>query len=312
MKKLLAIAVAASSFVFTTTSASAAVATPTWQTANSVATGDQDGPSIATNRNGYVAVVWEDDRDTTNAADDAHSEIFLRLFRNGTAVYEVKLSAGGSGVTTWRHLHPDVGLDDKGNAVVVWADDPDGKGYYNVPYRVVNTSGTVTASGNANSSSTGQQINPRVAVDPDGAPAGGAVAFTVVWEDIQTGAQAMAKAAGFTGPTTRAGRSRLHRRPVSTTTRMSPFQPPVTQSWCGTKTATRSTTSAWSGWPGATARSASRVVRRTQTEAGSKRTRRWPPTSTATSPSPGNPTTPAPRARGCARSTRRAIRASPT
>jgi hypothetical protein len=97
-----------------------------------------------------------------------------------------------------------VGLDDKGNAVVVWADDPDGNGYYNIPYRVVNTAGTVTASGNANSSSTGQQINPRVAVDPDGAPTGGAVAFTVVWEDIQTGAQAMAKAAGFTGPTTRA------------------------------------------------------------------------------------------------------------
>jgi hypothetical protein len=205
MKKLLAIAVAASSFVFTATSATAVVATPTWQTANSVATGDQDGPSVATNRNGYVAVVWEDDRDTTDATDDAHSEIFLRLFRNGTAVYEVKLSGGGSsGVTNWRHRHPDVGLDDKGNAVVVWADDPDGNGYYNVPYRVVNTSGTVTASGNANSSSTGQQINPRVAVDPDGAPAGGAVAFTVVWEDTQTGAQAMVKAAGFTGPTTRA------------------------------------------------------------------------------------------------------------
>ncbi|TDU83614.1 hypothetical protein EV138_6078 [Kribbella voronezhensis] len=205
MKKLIALAVVASSAVFTATNASAAVATPTWQTANSVATGDQDTPSIATNRNGYVAVVWEDDRDSTDATDNAHSEIFLRMFHNGTATYEVKLSAGGSsGVTNWRHLHPDVGLDDKGNAVVVWADDPDGNGYYNIPYRVVNTAGTVTASGNANSSSTGQQINPRVAVDPDGAPSGAAVAFTVVWEDIQTGAQAMVKAAGFTGPTTRA------------------------------------------------------------------------------------------------------------
>ncbi|MDX6252675.1 MAG: hypothetical protein QOF10_6035 [Kribbellaceae bacterium] len=205
-KKLLALAVlSASSFGFTATSATAAPAAPTWQTANSVATGDQDGSSVATNRNGYVAVVWEDDRDTTDATDNAHSEIYLRLFRNGAAVYEVKLSGGGSsGVTNWRHLHPDVGLDDKGNAVVVWSDDPDGNGFYNVPYRVVNTAGTVTASGNANSSSTGQQINPRVAVDPDGAPSGGAVAFTAVWEDIQTGAQAMVKAAGFTGPTTRA------------------------------------------------------------------------------------------------------------
>lgn len=175
MKKLFAIGAAASSLLLSATIATpaqAAVATPTWLTANSVATGDQDVPSIATNRNGYVAVVWEDDRDTTAATDNVHSDIFLRLFRNGTAVYEKKLSAGGSsGVTNWRHLHPDVGLDDKGNAVVVWADDPDGNGFYNVPYRVVNTAGTVTASGNANNSSTGQQINPRVAVDPDGAPA---------------------------------------------------------------------------------------------------------------------------------------------
>ncbi|ADB31727.1 hypothetical protein Kfla_2660 [Kribbella flavida DSM 17836] len=209
MKKLLAITLAAaSSIAFTATTATtagAALATPTWQTANSASTGDQDAPAIATNRTGYVAVVWEDDRDATGADDNAHSEIYLRLFRHGAAVYETKLSAaGGSGVTTWRHLQPDVGLDDKGNAVVVWADDPDGNGYYNIPYRVVNTAGTVTASGTANSSSTGQQTEPRVAVDPDGAPSGAAVAFSVVWEDLQTGAQPTIKAAGYTGPTTRA------------------------------------------------------------------------------------------------------------
>ncbi|RZU24310.1 hypothetical protein EV645_0270 [Kribbella rubisoli] len=181
------------------------VATPTWTTANSVATGDQDNASVAINRNGYVAVAWEDDRDTDNATDNVHSDIWVRLFHNGTAVYEKKLSAGGdSGVTTWRHLHPDVGLDDNGNAVVVWQDDPDGNGFYNIPYRVLNTAGTVTATGNANTSATGQQINPRVAVDPDGAPSTAAVAFSVVWEDIQTGTPATVKAAGYTGPTTRA------------------------------------------------------------------------------------------------------------
>ncbi|WBQ03275.1 hypothetical protein [Kribbella sp. CA-293567] len=208
-KKLVATAVAVPSLLvgFVTPAAHAAIATPIWSTANSVASGDQDAAAIATNRNGYVAVVWEDDRDSTDAADNTHSEIFLRLYRNGTALYEKKLSAaGGSGVTTWRHLHPDVGLDDKGNAVVVWADDPDGNGYYNVPYRVVNTAGTVTATGSANSNSDGQQRNPRVAVDPDGAPSSAAVAFTVVWEDLQTPAGALptVKAAGFTGPTTRA------------------------------------------------------------------------------------------------------------
>ncbi|TDC25262.1 hypothetical protein E1261_24530 [Kribbella albertanoniae] len=185
--------------------ASAHIAAPVWVAANSVSTGDQDAPSVAINRSGYVAVVWEDDRDTDNATDNVHSDIWLRLFRNGTAVYEKKLSAGGdSGVTNWRHLNPDVDLDEDGNAVVVWQDDPDGNGFYNIPYRVVNTAGTVTASGRANTSSDGQQINPRVAVDPDGAPVGGAVAFTAVWEDIQTGTPATAKAAGYTGPTTRA------------------------------------------------------------------------------------------------------------
>ncbi|MEU8075488.1 hypothetical protein AB0B31_08550 [Catellatospora citrea] len=177
----------------------------TWTTANSTATGDQDVSAVATNRSGHVAVVWEDDRDSTGPEDAAHSEIYLRLFRDGVAVYELKLSAGGTAGTAWRHLSPDVGLDDKGNAVVVWADDPDGNGFYNIPYRVVSPTGTVLGSGNANASATGQQIQPAVAVDPDGTPSSpSAVAFTVVWEDIQDPSPATVKAAGFTNVTTKA------------------------------------------------------------------------------------------------------------
>jgi len=203
MKELFAVLLAGSMTV--AVAGEPVVAAAQWQTANSTATGDQDVPSIAANRHGYVAVVWEDDRDTAAPENNDHSDIWLRLFRHGTAVYEVKLSAGGgTGVTTWRHLNPDVGLDDKGNAVVVWQDDPDGNGFYNIPYRVVSTAGAVTASGTANTSADGQQINPRVSVDPDGAPNGGAVAFTVVWEDIQGSNPATVKAAGYTGPTTRA------------------------------------------------------------------------------------------------------------
>ncbi len=308
-KKLFAAAVAV---LFTATIASpaahAAIAAPTWSTANSVSTGDQDAPAIATNRNGYVAVVWEDDRDTTAATDNAHSEIYLRLFRNGAAVYEKKLSAGGgSGVTNWRHLHPDVGLDDKGNAVVVWADDPDGNGYYNVPYRVVNTAGTVTASGSANSSSDGQQINPRVAVDPDGAPAGGAVAFSVVWEDIQTGAQAMVKAAGFTGPTTRAWEV------TASQTTGQHHNPDIAVSasgdalvvWNEDGDADAAYNVGWLGSRGRMARSCCPGVRRTPTSVGSRRTRRSPLTSTATSLSPGSRATPVLRAPGRAASTHR-------
>ncbi|MDQ7904468.1 hypothetical protein RB614_08015 [Phytohabitans sp. ZYX-F-186] len=177
----------------------------TWSTANSVATGDQDVPAIAANRNGQVAVVWEDDRDTTAPADDAHSEIFLRLFKDGTPVYEVKLSGGGTSGVAWKHVTPDVGLDDRGNAVVVWADDPDGNGYYNVPYRVVSPTGSVLASGRANASTDGQQVFPKVSVDPDGVPGStSAVAFTVVWEDIQGTNPATVRASGYTAATTKA------------------------------------------------------------------------------------------------------------
>ncbi|GAA4446265.1 hypothetical protein [Phytohabitans houttuyneae] len=177
----------------------------TWSAANSVATGDQDVPSIAANRNGHVAVVWEDDRDTTAPADDAHSEIFLRLYRNGTSVYELKLSGGGTSGVAWKHVTPDVGLDDRGNAVVVWADDPDGNGYYNVPYRVVSPTGTVLASGRANANTDGQQVFPKVSVDPDGVPGStSAVAFTVVWEDIQGTNPATVRAAGYTAAATKA------------------------------------------------------------------------------------------------------------
>lgn len=176
----------------------------TWVTANSVATGDQDYSAVAANRNGHVAVVWEDDRGTTNPADDAQTEIYLRLFKDGTSVYEKKLSAGGNG-SAWRHIRPDVGLDDKGNAVVVWADDADGNGYYDIPYRVVSPTGSVRASGRANATTAGQQIVPKVAVDPDGTPNNAsATAFTVVWEDIQSGSPARIRAAGYTNITTKA------------------------------------------------------------------------------------------------------------
>ncbi|WP_329100478.1 hypothetical protein OG792_18390 [Micromonospora sp. NBC_01699] len=185
--------------------ADVAAAEATWSAANSVATGDQDTPAIAANRNGRVAVVWEDDRDDTVPGDNLHSEIFLRVFNNGTAVYELKLSAGGTSGTAWKHINPDVGLDDRGNAVVVWSDDPDGNGYYNVPYRVVSPTGTVLASGRANASADGQQTWPRVAVDPDGvANNAAAVAFSVVWEDTQGTNPSTIRAAGYTNITTKA------------------------------------------------------------------------------------------------------------
>lgn len=204
-RSLLGAAVAGLVAVLAVVSPASAAGPTSWTTANSDSAGDQDTSAIAANRLGDVAVVWEDDRDTTAPDDDAHTDVWVRMFRNGVSAYEKKLSAGGTAGTAWRHLQPDVGLDDRGDAVVVWAEDPDGNGYYNITYRVLSPTGTVIGSGQANASADGQQIHPRVAVDPDGAPnSTTAVAFTVVWEDIQGTAQATVKAAGFTGTTTKA------------------------------------------------------------------------------------------------------------
>ena len=137
-------------------------------------------------------------------ADNNHSEIYWRSYQDGTSVYEKKLSPGGTSGTNWKHISPDVSIDDRGYAVVVWADDPDGNGVFNIAYRVVSPTGTVVASGHANKSTTGNQIVPKVAADPDGAPGSTtSAAFTVVWEDIQ-GSATTVRAAGFTTNTTRA------------------------------------------------------------------------------------------------------------
>ncbi len=149
----------------------------TWSTVNSDSTGDQDNASVSATRNGYTAVVWEDDRDTTDPADPVHSDIWIRLYQEGTSRYEKKLSTGGTG--NWRHWQPDVSLHEDGTAVVVWSEDPDGNGYYNIAVRSVSASGTVSGSGTANANSDGQQYFPTVAADPD---TGG---FAVAWEDKQ-------------------------------------------------------------------------------------------------------------------------------
>lgn len=182
--------------------AGTAHAEATWTVANSVATGDQDNSALAAVRTGYTAVVWEDDRDDTDPGDPVHSEVFLRLYRNGTSLYEKKLSEGGTG--NWRHFQPDVALREDGTAVVVWAADSDGNGYYNIAVRTVNTAGTVTGSTTANAGSTGQQSTPAVAADPDGA------GFAVVFEDQQGTAAPTVRVSGFASVTSKTYEAQAH------------------------------------------------------------------------------------------------------
>ncbi|MFS8103909.1 hypothetical protein LFM09_42990 [Lentzea alba] len=167
----------------------------TWSTVNSDSTGDQDNASVSATRNGYTAVVWEDDRDTTNPADAVRSDVWIRLYKEGTSLYEKKLSAGGTG--NWRHVQPDVSLHENGTAVVVWSEDPDGNGFYNIALRTVSVAGAVSGTGRANANADGQQHFPTVAADPD---TGG---FAVAWEDQQGTNPSTVRVAGFASLTSK-------------------------------------------------------------------------------------------------------------
>nr|WP_042181902.1 hypothetical protein [Kibdelosporangium sp. MJ126-NF4]CEL14032.1 RTX toxins and related Ca2+-binding proteins [Kibdelosporangium sp. MJ126-NF4]CTQ88398.1 RTX toxins and related Ca2+-binding proteins [Kibdelosporangium sp. MJ126-NF4] len=196
MKRALTIAATALFGLASAVTPAAADGTITWAAANSTSTGDQDNSAISAVRNGYVAVVWEDDRDSAEPENPVHSDVWVRLYRDGVSLYEKKLSAGGEG--NWSHLHPDVALHDDGSAVVVWADDKDGNGYYQIAVRTLNAAGTVTGSATANASSTGQQINPAVAADPDGP------GFAVAFEDKQDTTAPTVRLSGFTSITAKA------------------------------------------------------------------------------------------------------------
>ncbi|CAL9547865.1 hypothetical protein SUDANB95_04333 [Actinosynnema sp. ALI-1.44] len=197
MKKILALTAVLTLAV--TGTASAAV---TWTTANSTATGDQDNAAVSAVRNGWTAVVWEDDRDSATPTDPVHSDVWIRLFKDGVSRYEKKLSAGGTG--DWRHVQPDVAVHDDGSAVVVWAEDPDGNGFYNIAVRAVRVDGTIAGSATANANSDGQQLNPAVAADPDTA------GFAVVWEDKQSTTNPTVRVAGFASVTSKTYEAQVH------------------------------------------------------------------------------------------------------
>lgn len=182
-----------------------------WTTVNTDSTGDQDNASVSSVRTGYTAVVWEDDRDSSAPGDPAHSDVWIRLYLDGVSQYEKKLSAGGTG--TWRHVQPDVALHEDGSAVVVWSEDPDGNGFYNIALRTVSPSGVVAGSGTANASATGQQYYPAVAADPD------SPGFAVTWEDKQDTTNPTVRVAGFASLTSKSyeaqvnGAGGTHQRP---------------------------------------------------------------------------------------------------
>ncbi|GAB3816834.1 phospholipase D-like domain-containing protein [Micromonospora zhanjiangensis] len=159
----------------------------TFATANQVATGDQHQPAVAARRDAdghHVSAVAYSSGSLTGTGN----EIRLGRFVDGARQSDVVVRTGGS--TAWNYRTPDVGLAANGDAVVVWADDGNGNGGYEIRSRRVHPDGTMTPVVNINSQADGDQSEPSVAVLPDGR-------FGVAWQDRSTAGASSIRYASF-------------------------------------------------------------------------------------------------------------------
>lgn len=140
------------------------------RTINSTGSGNQASPKVASNSSGYSVAVWEDDSD-----DDGNFNIKIRGFTpDGIEKFG---EATVNNNTNGTHLNPSIAVNASGNVVVVWQDDSDGNGYYDIKMSGYTIDGTCLFSNyTVNSDSYGQQVNPSVAMDLTGK-------FVVVWQD---------------------------------------------------------------------------------------------------------------------------------
>ena len=139
-------------------------------TVNTAGAGQQLNPDVAIDENGNFVVVWQDDSN-----ENSFYEIFARGFNaDGSERFgDMTVNSDGNG----QQLNPRVACDRSGNFVVVWQDDSDQNGYFQILARGFNADGSERFGDmTVNSDGNGQQLNPDVAVEREGN-------FVVVWQD---------------------------------------------------------------------------------------------------------------------------------
>ncbi|MBQ9816603.1 MAG: metallophosphoesterase [Proteobacteria bacterium] len=150
---------------------------------NSIGDGHQLKPAVALHRTtGTMVAVWEDnasgdDGKATAGAKKGQSnhDLEARVFYNGgcqkVAQFSVNVNKAGDQIT------PAVAMDKDSNFVIVWADDSDGDGAYDIMMRGFDENGKERIKPTVvNSKTNGNQINPAISMAPDGR-------FVVAWED---------------------------------------------------------------------------------------------------------------------------------
>jgi hypothetical protein len=179
---------------------------------NTTSAGQQINPAVAANGSGFVAV-WQDSSSAANRFD-----IRMRGFDaagNGWPV-ERPVNTSSSG----RQVNPAIAMNASGDFVVVWEDDTDGNGKYQIKVRGFDASGNERfAQRTVNDTAKGQQRRPSVAMRQNGA-------FVVTWEDdggdgiYEIKARGFSASGGITGPgtftqrTVNASSDGQQRRPV--------------------------------------------------------------------------------------------------
>ncbi len=136
---------------------------------NSVSDGNQNVPAVAVNRTtGAFVAVWENE---VNGEYDIAGRIFCAGGCQDVKEFAVNTTTSGP------QRHPDVAMDKDGNFVVVWEDDFENDGTYQIYMRGFDAKGKERfATKTVNSEAAGQQYTPSVAMAEDGR-------FVVAWED---------------------------------------------------------------------------------------------------------------------------------
>jgi hypothetical protein len=145
------------------------------RTVNTVSSGDQLRPKVAIAPSGAFVVAYEDDSSDADGA--GNFDIKVRGFDpGGCAGFSDRVV---NTVTSGHQAQPSVAMDQSGNFVVVWADDNDDNGVYQIRGRGFGADGSERIPEfTVNTTGTGQQVRPVVAMAPDGR-------FVVAWEDDQ-------------------------------------------------------------------------------------------------------------------------------
>jgi len=143
------------------------------RTVAGAAQGQMRQPAVTVTGAG-ATVAWEDDRDGNHL-----KQIHVRGFDpTGCERFSDRVV---NTVAKGQQLAPDLASDRAGNFVVVWQDDQDGDGKFDIYARTFKADGTPrTTQLRVNPNSSGQHLNPRVASDATGN-------FVVVWEDESDG-----------------------------------------------------------------------------------------------------------------------------